>query len=92
MTPSNDVEEAAREYRKPNWPCKSEWDKPDRYDTRMLYEIGDYVEEAFIAGYKKAQEQMTKEIEELKKTNQILSDSIRKIVADGILVEIGGKS
>ena len=33
-----------------NLPLKSQWDKSNRYDTLMRYEVRDYVEDAFIAG------------------------------------------
>jgi hypothetical protein len=34
-----------------NLPYRAGWDKQHRYDTMMLYEVGDMVEDAFEAGF-----------------------------------------
>jgi len=46
-------QELAEEYAK-SWPKKSDWENKTRYDTRMLYEIRDYVIEAYESGYRSA--------------------------------------
>ncbi len=44
-------DEMAKAYTYPNWPKKTDHERPERYDTFMQYEVGYIVEEAFQAGW-----------------------------------------
>lgn len=41
---------AASEYAAPRFPNKSDWERPERYHTMMMYEIRGEVEQAFEDG------------------------------------------
>lgn len=62
MTPIDEAEKkkaprdlAADAYTYPNWPKKTDHDRPERYSTFMQYEIGYIVEEAFQEGWDASQ-------------------------------------
>ncbi len=44
-------DEMAKAYTYPNWPKKSDWERPERYETLMQYEVGYVVKDAFEEGW-----------------------------------------
>ena len=52
MSYEKERDEKAEEYRKGRcWPTKAEWiERKGDLDSRLSYEVGDYVEEAFMDG------------------------------------------